>query len=511
MIYVLTSDEMRAADAQACAASSDVALMRNAGERIAEYVRGVLPNGGRIVAFAGPGNNGGDAFAACAALDARYTCTIYAAANDAPSAARADALEAARASGATIAALPETDDAAHGALAGADLALDGLFGTGARLPIAAEYRAAARALDSRALQVVAIDIPSGIDANTGEASDDGVRATATIALAALKPGHLFDPSRDRCGDVWLAQIGIGDDVLARHAATFTTLDDASFLAKLPRRTENADKRSAGAPLIFAGSQQFPGAAVLCARAAARAGAGYVTVATSAAAAPALRTHLVEQVVVELRDDVSAEHVVDELADVAQRNSSLAIGPGLGLDARTGEIVRGAIARIDLPIVLDASALFHLAKHLDVLEGKRIVLTPHDGEFARLSGEGTIAPGQRVERLRRFVDRAHAVTLLKGRATLVNGGETTYVNPTGTSALATAGTGDVLTGITATLLSQGLSPFDAATVAAYWHGRAGREAARERRVGVIAGDLPEVLARALPMQPTPAPLRCVLPA
>ena len=511
MIYVLTPDEMRAADAQACAAASDVELMRNAGERIAEYVRAALPGGGRVVAFAGPGNNGGDAFAACAALEGSYDCRIYAAENERPSNARADASSRARARGATIAPLPRTDDSAAAALEGAALALDGLFGTGARVPVGPEYLAAVRALDARRLAVVAIDIPSGIDALTGACDDGAVRASATIALAALKPGHLLDPARERCGDVWLAEIGIDETTLAQHARTFTTLDDASFLALLPKRAATADKRSAGAPLVFAGSQQFPGAAVLCARAAARAGAGYVTVATGASAAPAVRAHVVEQVVVALSDDASAEHVVDELAEIAQRNSSLAIGPGLGLDARTGEIVRGAIARIDLPIVLDASALFHLAKHLDVLEGKRIVLTPHEGEFARLSGEGTIAEGQRVARLRSFGERAHAVTLLKGRTTLVYGGRVTYCNPTGTSALATAGTGDVLTGIIATLLSQGCSPFDAAAAGAYWHGLAGRRAARERKVGVMAGDLPDVLASALPTLPTTAPLRCVLPA
>jgi NAD(P)H-hydrate epimerase len=151
---------------------------------------------------------------------------------------------------------------------------------------------------------------------------------------------------------------------------------------------------------------------------------------------------------------------------------------------------------------DAGALFHFAKNLDVLRGKRCVLTPHEGEFARLSGKGTVAPGTRTDRLREFVERTGITTLLKGDATLVDDGRWTYVNTTGTNALATAGTGDVLTGITATLLSQGLSPLDAASTAAYWHGLAGRRAHAARRVGVIAGDLPAVLAAALPV-PVPA--------
>jgi NAD(P)H-hydrate epimerase len=186
-----------------------------------------------------------------------------------------------------------------------------------------------------------------------------------------------------------------------------------------------------------------------------------------------------------------------LIDISGHNSSVAIGPGLGLDDRTGAIVTGFLARNTLPVVIDASALFHLAKHLDVLSGKQAVVTPHAGEFARLSGKGTIKPGERVERLREFVLRTGITTLLKGTDTVVFGGTTMHLNATGTNALATAGTGDVLTGIVATLLSQGLSLVDAARVGAYWHGLAGRHAASVRPVGVIAGDVVDSLAASIP--------------
>lgn len=238
--------------------------------------------------------------------------------------------------------------------------------------------------------------------------------------------------------------------------------------------------------------------MLCARAAARAGAGYVTVATPESAANALRAHLVEQVVVAIPDDATADEAIDDLLDISKRNASVAIGPGLGLDDRTGEIVRGFLSRSELPAVVDASALFHLAKHLEPLRGKRVVLTPHAGEFARLSGHGTVREGERVARLREFVERTAVTTLLKGRSTLIFDGITMHVNVTGTSALATAGSGDVLTGITATLLSQGLAPVDAATAAAYWHGLAGQSAQRERRIGVVAGDVIANLGPALPI-------------
>ncbi|MBC5816346.1 MAG: NAD(P)H-hydrate dehydratase, partial [Candidatus Eremiobacteraeota bacterium] len=251
---------------------------------------------------------------------------------------------------------------------------------------------------------------------------------------------------------------------------------------------------------------------LCAKAAARAGAGYVTVATPANAAATLRMHLVEQVVTELAEDMSADAIIEQLLETAKHCSAIGIGPGLGLDERTGQIVRGFLQKSGLPFVADASALFHFAKHLDLLDTPRAVITPHAGEFARLSGKGTLAPEQRVERLREFVDRTHCTTLLKGRTTLIYDGITTHMNTTGTPALATAGTGDVLTGMIATLLSQGLRPVDAARSAAYWHGLAAQYCERDRSRGVIAGDLPDALAAIIPGGfPSEDPLHYILGA
>lgn len=503
MIRVLTPLEMREADAQAVAADGEVTLMRAAGAKIAQYVR-TLTTKGCIVAFAGPGNNGGDAYAALAALEPAYDRIAYGQHEITGSAARADAIASARAKGVELRPLPEDDASARDALDEAFVALDGLFGTGARLPIDPRYLPAVRALDARDRRVVAIDIPSGVDALTGAVPGEAVRASATITLAAMKPGLLFEPARVYCGELWIADIGIDDATLAAHAQTFAALDDAAFLDLLPHRARDADKRGAGAPLIIAGSAQFPGAAVLCARAGARAGAGYVTVATAADAAPVLRAHLTEQVVVTL-GDTGAQTAAEDLLDVAKRNTAVGIGPGLALDEWTGVVIRAFVERCSLPMVIDASALFHFAKHLEVLRGKACVLTPHEGEFARLSGRGTVAPGTRVERLREFTTRTGITTLLKGPATLIDDGRITNINATGTNVLATAGTGDVLTGIIATLLSQGLSPIDAACAGAYWHGLAARRCAQERPVGVIAGDLPEALASALPARAPAADL------
>jgi ADP-dependent NAD(P)H-hydrate dehydratase / NAD(P)H-hydrate epimerase len=496
VIYVLTPEQMRAADAAAIVRDGEDALMCSAGLRIAQRLRAIAGPQTPMVAFAGPGNNGGDAFAALAELAPAYECTIAADSVERRSKARAAAEARAAAAGVRVVPLPADEHQARALLEGA-IGVDGLFGTGARLPLPEAYRHLARVLDARERSVLAIDIPSGIDALTGAVSDDAVRATVTVTLAAVKPGLLLEPAREYVGELWVGRIGIDDATLAAQPREFAALDDEEFLRLLPRRGGDAEKRSAGAPLVIAGSAQFPGAAVLCARGAARAGAGYVTVATPSSAATIIRTHLIEQVAVELDDNANPDAIVEELVEISKHNGAVAIGPGLGLDERTGEIFGKFLEANRLPIVIDASGLFHLSKRLELLRGKPCLVTPHAGEFARLSGRGTIAPGTRVARIREFVDRTGVTTLLKGPDTLIYDGKTVHINPTGTNALATAGTGDVLTGIIATLLSQGLSPVDAARAGAYWHGLAGQRAAAKRRVGVIAGDVIEALGDSLP--------------
>jgi NAD(P)H-hydrate epimerase len=492
-----TAPEMRAIDAAAVAREGEITLMRRAGDAIAALIpRYARP--GPIVGIAGHGNNGGDVFAALAALDASRPRIVYCDAGVAGSPARVDARDRARAAGVSFRPL-RIDPSL---LADAGLILDGVLGANARLPLDPVSAALVVAMVDAGPPILAIDVPTGLEPSTGAVGEPSVRATATLALGAPKLGCFLEPGRSWVGDLWCDDLGMGQSDADEPDGAVEVLTGPEFEALLPRRDGDSEKRRAGAPLIVAGSPQFPGAAVLCARGAARAGAGYVTVATPEGAAAAVRGHLIEQVVVTY-DDADALAGADEICDLLRHCGSIAIGPGLGLSETTGAIVRAVIARAEVPIVADASALYHLAKQLDLLRGKRIVLTPHAGEFARLSGRGSVPPHEHLTRLRAFVAEHDVTTLLKGRSTLVADRHRVHVNPTGTPALATAGTGDVLTGIIATLLAQGLSPIDAARAGAYWHGRAGQVAAERRPVGVIAGDVAEALAEAARPQPAQA--------
>lgn len=493
---VVTAEQMRAADAAAVARIGDVALMRAAGAAIAGVIARIVPRARTIVAFAGTGNNGGDAFAAFADLPQTVRRIVYVDEPSRRSAGRADAERRAGERGVVTRPFPHTAAAVGAALAGADLVLDALLGVGARGEPAERFHAVIDALARDPTRVLAIDVPSGVDATTGAVARSCVRANATVTLGAPKLGLFLDPARAYAGRIYARAIGLTGDVERADGDAYRTMTDDEFVALVPTRSPGGDKRLSGAPLVVAGSPQFPGAAILCARAAARAGAGYVTVATPHAVAGSLRAHLVEEVVVDF-DDTNVAETIETLLDLTKRSNAVAIGPGLGLSDATGEIVRGFLARLERPFVADASALYHLGKNLELVRGKACVLTPHAGEFARLSGEGTVEPGMRIARLRSFVRRTGIATLLKGETTLIDDGTTMHLNRTGTSALATAGTGDVLTGTIATLMARGLAPIDAARAGAYWHGLAGRAAARRRAVGVVASDVIEALSDAHP--------------
>ena len=359
-----------------------------------------------------------------------------------------------------------------------DVIVDALFGTG----FAGEPRPDAAALIERingsAARVLAIDLPSGVDSSTGEVAGAAVRADATVTFHGRKVGVVVAPGRFHAGAVHVADIGL-DSLDTEHR-----LVGAGILRSVPRRRDADNKYTAGHVLVVGGSPGLTGAPSLTAMAALRADAGYVTLAAPEETLPVFEQRLLEVVKRPLPDD---------LTDLAAKASALAIGPGLGRSDAVHALVRRTLAELALPAVVDADALFELEP--GDWPAPR-VLTPHEGELARLLGrDSKEIAAHRLASVQEAAERFRCVVLLKGADTLVAApGRGLLVSALGLPSLATAGTGDVLTGIVAAFLAKGMDAQLAAAAAAVAQQRASVEA--PQRAGLVASDLIEALPRAL---------------
>ncbi|MER5950853.1 NAD(P)H-hydrate dehydratase [Streptomyces sp. NPDC001904] len=447
-------ETVRSAERALMARLPDGALMQRAAAGLAAACADLLGKvyGSRVALLVGSGDNGGDALYAGARLARRgagVTALLLS-----PDRAHAGGLAALRAAGGTVA--DAESDAAEETVSRADLVLDGIVGIGGRgglRPRAARLAEAARGL------VVAVDLPSGVDADTGEVHGDAVRATATVTFGAYKPGLLVDPAREYAGVLRLVEIGLEPPY---EQAALEALHHADVAALLPEPTGESDKYRRGVVGVVAGSERYPGAAVLAVAGALHGGAGAVRYVGPAADAVLARF---PETLVSAGPPAKAGRV-----------QSWVIGPGLGDDA-SGLL---DVLTSDVPVLIDADGL-RLAEVSAVRSRTApTVLTPHAGEAAALLGVARDeVEGQRLSSVRALADRYAATVLLKGSTTLIASPDTSAplrVNPTGTPWLATAGSGDVLSGLTGSLLAAGLHPLDAASVAAYLHGLAARHAA-----------------------------------
>jgi hydroxyethylthiazole kinase-like uncharacterized protein yjeF len=432
-----TADEMRAAEQ-----GHDVnALMERAGRAVAEAVLRRHPDARRISAVCGKGANGGDG---------RIALRVLA--------------EAGRETTEEL-----RDDA--------DVVLDALFGTGFRGEPREDAAALIERVNGLGKPVVAVDIPSGVDASTGEVPGAAVQADVTVTMHGPKVGLVLGPGRYRAGEIEVADIGL------ERRETHHRLVTEAVLRLVPHRSSGETKYTAGSVLVVGGSRGMTGAACLAAEAAFRADAGYVAVAVPEESLPVVETLLVEAV----------KAPRERIGELVQRASALAVGPGLGRGEEERSLVARLLAEVELPSVVDADALFELEP--DDWPAPR-VLTPHAGELARLIGEEPAwVDAHRLEALRRAVERYRCVVLLKGPDTLIGApGEGVLVSTSGTPALATAGTGDVLTGVIAAFLAKGLDARLAAAAGAFAHGRAAQLAPHQ--VGLVASDVVESLPLAL---------------
>jgi NAD(P)H-hydrate epimerase len=516
-MLLLTAAEMRAVDRATIAAGTPGAtLMERAGRAVAGALesRWGSPLALRVLVLAGGGNNGGDGFVAARALaerGANVTVALCAPRERLAGDARGmfERLDPRR-----VRIEEPADDAALAAAAARldhwDFVVDALLGTGAegapRGLVAAACRLA-NALRARGSRVLAVDLPTGVTSDEGACAPDAVRADATVTFGHPRRGHWLWPGRGMRGALEVADIGLVPP--ERASLSPAELASAAVLARLvPHRDPRAHKGSAGRALLVGGAPGMTGAMVLAARSAARSGAGYVRVAAPASLQDTLAAHLVEPMVVACGEDERRSLNASALPGIlAEAELADAVGVGGGLSRRAGaaQLARELATRLPRPLVLDADALTALSPAAEVLvPALRLapaprVLTPHLGEMRRLTGlpAGELE-ARRIDAARGWAQRWGAVVVLKGAPTVVAAPDgRVSVNPTGSAALATAGTGDVLTGTLVALLAQGRGAWDAARVAVYVHGRAGELAeARVGAPGVLAGDVIESLPRAL---------------
>jgi hydroxyethylthiazole kinase-like uncharacterized protein yjeF len=477
------------------------ALMERAGWAVAracvDVVGGVY--GRRAVVVCGKGNNGGDGLVAARHLarwGMRVTVVCLGEALREPASANRDRLVAetdARVRPFDVAVLRRE-------LARADVAVDALFGTGFRGVPEDDWAAAIEAVSGSTTPVVAVDIPSGVSGDTGAVGGGAVRAALTVTFGAAKTGAVLMPGAEFAGDVRVVDIGFPEDLVPR---TTGLTEPADLVGAIPPRDVDGHKKGSGTVVVVAGSRRMTGAARLIAQAAGRSGAGYVFVAVPSSILAIEQAALTEAVFVPLEETDAGTVAPGALSTVlAQLEDAhvMALGPGLSTQADTRTFVRSVVRESPVPVVLDADGLNAFAGEPERLADREAdaVLTPHLGELARLLGGSAVA-ADRLGAARELAARARAVALVKGSRTVIATPDgRARVNVTGTPVLATAGTGDVLTGTIAGLVARGMEPFDAAWAGAYVHGLAGQLAAGKLREGTLAGDVADRLPQAFAM-------------
>jgi hydroxyethylthiazole kinase-like uncharacterized protein yjeF len=487
MIELLTTAEMAEADRLAIAGGTPgIDLMERAGRAVADAVSRVSGRATpKVVVAAGPGNNGGDGFV-CARILAERGFPVRLLLLGERGKLRGDAATAAALwQGPVEAATPD-------AFAGAELAVDALFGAGIDRPVQGTARAIIEAINAAGAPVIAVDLPSGINGTSGAVMGAAVNADETVTFFRRKPGHLLLPGRLHCSSVEVTDIGIPASVLDSIRPKTFANNRALWAAQFPVPRPGGHKYQRGHVAVVSGGMSHTGAARLAARGALRAGAGLVTIASPH---DALATQAAANLAIMVRPVEDAAALAEWLAD--PRLNTVVLGPGGGVGPRMKDMVLASLAG-NRSVVLDADALTSFAESPDALfaaiKGRgsaATVLTPHEGEFSRLFKSA----GQTADNASKY-DRALMAASTSGATILLKGSDTVVASPDGRASisenappwLATAGSGDVLAGFVGALLAQGMPAFEAASAAVWLHGETGSEAGP----GLIAEDLPEAL-------------------
>lgn len=504
---IVTAAQMQALDRRTIAEAHipGLTLMEQAGTGVVtamEQAYGSLANK-RVTILCGKGNNGGDGFVVARLLRrkrARPSVLLLTHPKDLQGDARRMCRRFVAAAGAaSIQANPNVDQVQR-QLRSADLAVDALLGTGLSSPVSGAYQATIDLLNEISVEkkcpVVAVDLPSGIHADTGRVLGSAVRASLTVTFGLPKIGLYLGSGIDHAGQVSIWDIGIPRDYIDSIESRISLMTREDVRRVIPRRLPSAHKGTYGHAAIIAGSIGKSGAAAMAATAALRIGTGLVTVATPTSVNPVLEAKLLEAMTVpmpETNAKTLASSGLEELVSFANARSAVAIGPGLTTHSDTAMLIHALLRRMEKPFVLDADGLNAISEKVILLDTCKTcpILTPHPGEMARLDKTSVQSVnGNRIGTATRFADKHGVILVLKGARTIVAKPDGhVAICPTGNPGMATAGTGDALTGIIVGLLAQQLTPWDAACAGTYLHGLAGDLAAAEfGQAGMLAGDL-----------------------
>jgi NAD(P)H-hydrate epimerase len=507
---LVTAEEMRALDRLTIEGGTPGhVLMERAGQGATQVLLECVPRlrqrGSRALVVAGKGNNGGDGWVIARLLKRRgvkVEVALLGRAGD----VGGDALRNLRAYKRLRGALFEvTDETGLGRLAksaaAADAVVDALFGTGLNNPVQGLPAAAIEIVNTCGAPVLAVDIPSGLDAVSGRPLGTAVQAEATATFGFAKLGQVQHPGVRHCGALAVVDIGLSAGALEAVASRAALFETAAAARLVPRRDPEAHKGDCGHVLVIAGSVGHTGAAQLATRAAGRIGAGLVTVVGPASLYPVYAAGVREAMSARLPDDDGRIRFDPAaLAELVAGKAAVVVGPGLGTHEGAARTVRWLLEHGDQALVLDADALTVLARDLALLRsaGRRCVLTPHPGEMSRLIGADTAAvQTDRVGVARAFATAQACTLVLKGARTVIAAPDGfVWINPTGNPGMASGGMGDVLAGAIGGLLAQGLPPADAACLGVHVHGLAADRAAADGEIGLLAGDVAEALRPAL---------------
>ncbi|MCD5397512.1 NAD(P)H-hydrate dehydratase [candidate division NPL-UPA2 bacterium] len=506
---LVTTEEMREIDHQAIEELGipSLKLMEEAGRSVAEVAEemlGYLP-GKRVAIFVGRGNNGGDGFVAARyLLKEKAEVNIYLLGRKGE--VKGDAGINLKRLTQPVEEIKEKEglDKVRDGLTRVNLIIDALLGTGVRGEVRGILRETIELLNESGKPIISVDIPSGLEGNKGEPLGVCVKATKTVTMGLPKRGLILYPGSEYVGELKIADIGIPSEVLNAQGLKVNLLEGKDISSLLPHRRKDSHKGDYGHILILAGSTGFTGAAALAGLGALRSGGGLVTLGVAESLNPIMEMKLTEVMTKPLPETEAGSLSLEaegEILRLVQKVDALAIGPGLSTHPETSELVRRLLVRVKKTIVIDADGLNGLAGDISLLTKSpaSIIITPHPGEMGRLLGKATKdVQSERIGVTQEVASQTGTVVVLKGARTVISDREEeVYVNPTGNPGMAQGGMGDILTGMIASFIGQGLTELEAAKAGVYIHGLAGDIAAENQgETGLIASDLLDNLPQAI---------------